>query len=170
MKRDDGDLDIPRSRSVGALDLEEREPDSQNHPFSPSTSFDENLLSASDSELDFEADSSDSEDENADFGTGDAPGAPLDITPTTARKRNKLIDSIARSVKTGTSKTGKKVVSGSKKVGKGTVRTGKAIIAPISRAPVHSKKPPIKEPKSAKRKAKRGREGRDHYVVVNRTV
>ena len=77
-----------------------------------------------------------------------------------------LFSPLAKSVKTGTSKTGKKVV---KKVGKGTVRTGKAIIAPIYRGSVHPKKPPVKEPKS-KSKANRGLSGRDHYVVVNRAL
>jgi len=173
MKRGEIDMEIARSPSVGALNLEGSPVDT--HALSPggSASFDDFLHAEdlSDSEQDSDAYSSDSDDdEDADFGTGDIVDPPQDITPTSGRKRNKLIGNIARSVKTGTSKTGKKVVQGSKIVGMGTVRTGKAIIAPISRAPVHSKKPPLREPKSAKRKAKRRKEGRDHYVVVNRTL
>lgn len=171
LNREEDGLDIPKSPSLGALNLEGSPQDSRD-ALRAHQSFDEDLLSAveSDSELDLESESSDSEDENCESGADDTFEAPMDITPNSSRKKHKLIGSIARSVKTGTSKTGKQVVKGSKKVGKGTVRTGKAIIAPISRAPVHSKKPPVKEPKSAKRKAKRSREGRDHYVVVNRTL
>ena len=170
MNRKEDSPNIPKSPSLDALNLESSPKESQGLSRGHH-SFDNDLLSIeSDSEADSESDLSDSEEGLCDSGADDTFEAPMDITPTSTRKRNKIIGSIARSVKTGTSKTGKQVVKGSKKVGKGTVRTGKAIIAPISRAPVHSKKPPVKEPKSAKRKAKRRREGRDHYVVVNRTL
>jgi hypothetical protein len=178
MKRDEDELDIRKSPSLGDLNLEGNPTEVRVLSPTGSVSFDDDLgimdgvAHSTDMEQDSDEDSCTSEDEIADLGTGGSLDAPLDITPTgaSARKRNKFIGSIAKTVKTGTSMTGKSVVKGSKKVGKGTVRTGKAIIAPISRAPVHSKKPPVKEPKSAKRKAKRRREGRDHYVVVNRTL
>lgn len=171
LNREENSLDIPKSPSLGALNLD-GSPQESRDLLRGHQSFDDDLLSAadSDSELDLESGSSESEDDNCDSGADDTLEVPMDITPTSSRKKNRLLDSIARSVKTGTSKTGKQVVKGSKKVGKGTVWTGKAIIAPISRAPVHSKKPPVKEPKSAKMKVKRRREGRDHYVVVNRTL
>lgn len=168
LKREEGVVGIPKSPSMGALNLEESQIDSH-QALSPTgtASFDDDLLGMDDASHIYSDDEFfDSDDESGDSGVG----APQDLTPTSRRKRNKFIGSIARSVKTGTSKTSKKVVKESVKIGKGTVRTGKAIIGPISRAPVHPKKPPVREPKSAKRKAKRRKEGRDHYVVVNRTL
>lgn len=181
MKHDKDELEIPKTPSMGDLNLEGSPIEPSALSPTGSVSFDDDLRvlvdEANVSDLDSDEDSFSSDDEGVDMGTEVVldVSSPMDLTPTSAggRKRNKFIGSIARGVKTGTSITGKKVVKGSKKVGKGTVRgtvrTGKAIIAPISRAPVHSKKPPVKEPKS-KRKAKRRREGRDHYVVVNRTL
>lgn len=175
MKRDAGDISISRSPSVDALGLEEDALSFNAMSLKESRSFDDGILnttSHSVGEADWDAESIESDDDSSDpdLGIRGSPDAPPHVTPTRSRRKRNVIGSIAKSVKTGTSKTGKKVVSGSKKVGKGTVRTGKAIIAPIYRGSVHPKRPPVKEPKSSKSKANRGRSGRDHYVVVNRAL
>lgn len=176
MNRDEGAKLIPRSPSVGALGLEEDALSFSSMSLKGSRSFDDDIFFAasnSGGEVDCDTESNESDDDIGDPDREEraSPGAPAEnVTPAHSRRKRKVIMSIAKSVKTGTTKTGRKVVSGSKKVGMGTVWTGKAIIAPISRGTVHSKKPPVKEPKSNKRKANRGLSGRDHYVVVNRAL
>lgn len=77
-------------------------------------------------------------------------------------KGRNLIGKIAQSVKTKTTaaarSTTKKVVSQSVKVGMGTVNAGKATVnAGKAILPIRPKKPPMKEPKSAKRQTRRQR-------------
>lgn len=93
-------------------------------------------------------------------------------SPQRQRKGRKFMGKIAKSMKAGTSMTGKKVVKQGKRVGKRTVITGKAFISPISG--VRPKKPPLGEPKSkvksTERRASRRRKVRDHHVAVKRAV
>lgn len=97
------------------------------------------------------------------------------FTPTRKpRKGRQIIDKISQSVKSSTSKTSKQVVRQSKKVGKGTVSAGKAIIGPMSRSGLHSKKPPMREPKVAKvakpSARSSNRKTKKELLAVNRTM
>ena len=91
------------------------------------------------------------------------------------RGSQNLIRKIARSVKTKTSAaartTTKNVVSRSMKVGLGTVNAGKATVsAGKAILPMRPKKPPLKEPKSASRSAKRHRSRGLRVDVNSRTI
>ena len=108
--------------------------------------------------LDTEEDIDDSADEGA---PGMESGSPR-------RKRKKWIKGagigrVAKTVKTGTTMTGKQVVKQGKKVGKGTVIAGRAI---ISKSNVHLHRPPGREPR--KRVIKQI--GKDHHVAVNKAI
>lgn len=87
------------------------------------------------------------------------------------RTRKNIIGKIARSVKSTTSSAarstghaGKRVVSQSVNAGKATVNVGKAML------PIRSKKPPVKEPKSAKRASRRQRQKDLRVAVSSRSM
>jgi len=84
-------------------------------------------------------------------------------TPKRRGKGRKLIGKIAKSVKTTTTsaaRTSVKVGMGTVNAGKATVNAGKAII------PIRPKKPPLKEPKTTKRHARKHRDNSGLFVDV----
>ena len=106
------------------------------------------------------------------FEMYDSYDESVDAIKPAPRKSRKLIGKIARSVKStttnaarSTGNAGKLVVShgvkGTVNAGKATVNAGKAIL------PIRPKKPPAKEPKSAKRRSSSHRRHKDLRVNVN---
>jgi hypothetical protein len=116
-----------------------------------------------------------------DWEIGSEGGIEADDSPeegdgkqSTVKPGKNLIGKIARSVKSTTTSAarttgnaGKRVVSHSLSAGKATVNVGKATVN-VGKAmlPIRSKKPPAKEPKSAKRGSRRQRQ-QDLRVDVN---
>lgn len=105
-------------------------------------------------------------------------GVDLTHDPSSKRRSGKgrnLIGKIAHSVKSKTTAaartTTKKVVSQTVKVGLGTVNAGKgAVNAGKAILPIRPKKPPMKEPKSAKRHSRRQRASGLRVDVSSRSM
>jgi hypothetical protein len=168
-------LDVPSLEQAESTETNEQIAWVSATPTSPRCSF---PSTPHQSDLEDDEDFEDSGDELSDVGMLDLDMLPAHadtFTPTKKqRKGRNIIDQIAQSVKTSTAKTGKQVVRQSKKVGKGTVSAGKAIIAPMSRGSMHSKKPPMREPKVAKAAKPstraNNRKTKKDLLSVNRTM
>lgn len=98
-------------------------------------------------------------------GFDDAESFSDDARPTRASKGRTFIGKIAKSVKSRTASTGKKVVRQSMRVGKGTVNAGKAMISGRPR-----NIPPQREPRSARPRTRRRVEKDLHVPLNNRAM